>query len=136
MLTFRSIRFVLLDPFLKFGSQITADGAYAPLCTFLETLMTMIWYPCTVATLSRRVRNVIEDFFIKTTDLGLNHFLLDSRLHDFGFRGCTTPDQAIIGGCAHLLNFEGTDTMPAAYYAQVRTTSLIKPYETRNLSFE
>lgn len=23
--------------------QITAEGEYAPLCTFLETLLTMIW---------------------------------------------------------------------------------------------
>jgi hypothetical protein len=36
-------------------------------------------------------------------------------------RGCTTPEQAVVGGCAHLLNFEGTDTMSAAYYAQVHT---------------
>lgn len=28
-------------------------------------------------------------------------------------------EQSIIGGCAHLLNFDGTDTMAAAYYAQV-----------------
>jgi nicotinic acid phosphoribosyltransferase len=45
--------------------------------------------------------------------------LLGSRLHDFGFRGCTCVEQSIIGGCAHLLNFDGTDTMAAAYYAQV-----------------
>jgi nicotinamide phosphoribosyltransferase len=36
--------------------QVTAEGEYAPLCTFLETLLTMVWYPTTVATLSRRIR--------------------------------------------------------------------------------
>lgn len=46
--------------------------------------------------------------------------LLGSRLHDFGFRGCTCVEQSVIGGVAHLLNFNGTDTMSAAYYAQVR----------------
>jgi len=45
-------------------------------------------------------------------------WLLGSRLHDFGFRGCTCVEQSILGGCAHLLNFDGTDTMSAAYYAQ------------------
>jgi len=45
-------------------------------------------------------------------------WLLTSRLHDFGFRGCTCVEQSILGGTAHLLNFEGTDTMSAAYYAQ------------------
>ncbi len=49
--------------------------------------------------------------------------LLGSRLHDFGFRGCTCVEQSVIGGVAHLLNFNGTDTMSAAYYAQVRTVS-------------
>jgi nicotinamide phosphoribosyltransferase len=46
------------------------------------------------------------------------NFLLESRLHDFGFRGCTCVEQSILGGSAHLLNFRGTDTMSAAYYAQ------------------
>lgn len=41
-----------------------------------------------------------------------------SRLHDFGCRGCTCAEQTVLGGVAHLLNFDGTDTMSAAYYAQ------------------
>ena len=41
-----------------------------------------------------------------------------SRLHDFGFRGCTCAEQAMIGGSAHLLSFDGSDTMNAAYYVQ------------------
>jgi len=44
--------------------------------------------------------------------------LLQSRLHDFGFRGCTCLEQSVIGGCAHLLNFDGSDTMSACYYIQ------------------
>jgi nicotinamide phosphoribosyltransferase len=44
--------------------------------------------------------------------------LLDSRLHDFGFRGTTCVEQSVLGGCAHLLNFTGSDTMSACYYAQ------------------
>jgi nicotinamide phosphoribosyltransferase len=31
--------------------QITAEGEYAPLCTYLETLLVQVWYPATVATL-------------------------------------------------------------------------------------
>jgi hypothetical protein len=27
-------------------------------------------------------------------------------------------EQSVLGGCAHLLNFDGTDTMSAAFYAQ------------------
>lgn len=97
--------------------QITAEAPYAHLCTYLETLLTMIWYPTTVATLSRHARNLIEKFFNETVDIE-NFWKLDSRLHDFGFRGCTSQEQAVIGGVAHLLNFGGSDTMSAGYYAQ------------------
>ncbi|KAK9865476.1 hypothetical protein WJX84_011030 [Apatococcus fuscideae] len=98
--------------------QITSEGEYACLCTFMETLLTMVWYPTTVATLSRRCRDLLERAFEKTVDLGKDSPLLGSRLHDFGFRGCTCLEQSILGGTAHLLNFDGTDTMSAAYYAQ------------------
>lgn len=97
--------------------QITAEAPYAVLCTFLETLMTMVWYPTTVATLSRHVRTIVERFFEETVDPE-NNWKIDSRLHDFGYRGCTSQEQAVIGGVAHLLNFGGSDTMAAAFYAQ------------------
>jgi nicotinic acid phosphoribosyltransferase len=89
--------------------QITALGKYSRLVTYLETLLTMIWYPCTVATLSRRCKDIIERGFVETVDDDAA-FLLNSRLHDFGFRGCTSVEQSVIGGCSHLLNFTGTDT--------------------------
>jgi hypothetical protein len=98
--------------------QITAEGEFAPLCLFIETVLTHVWYPTTVATLSRRARDVIEEAFEHAADGGAQHPLVASRLHDFGMRGCCTGEQAIIGGCAHLLNFEGSDTMPAAFHAQ------------------
>eukprot|EP00854_Cymbomonas_tetramitiformis_P005473 gene5473-6634_t len=100
--------------------QITAEDEYAPLCTFLETLLTQIWYPSTVATLSRRCKDIIEEAFEKTVDGGKLSPLLGSRLHDFGFRGCTCVEQSVLGGVAHLLNFDGTDTLSAAYYAQFK----------------
>jgi hypothetical protein len=43
-------------------------------------------YPTTVATLSRRARDVVEDSFVRTSDMGLNHPSIISRLQDFGFR--------------------------------------------------
>ncbi|KAG0338438.1 hypothetical protein BG004_007220 [Podila humilis] len=97
--------------------QITAEGEMSRLVTFLETLLTMVWYPITVATLSRRARDLIHEAYEKTVDAS-EFWSLESRLHDFGFRGCTGPEQSIIGGTAHLLNFTGTDTLSAAYYAQ------------------
>jgi nicotinamide phosphoribosyltransferase len=77
-----------------------------------------VWYPTTVATLSRRCRDGIEHSFLQSCDDGIDSPLVQSRLHDFGMRGCTCTEQSIVGGCAHLLSFDGTDTMPAAFYAQ------------------
>ncbi|MHA2066420.1 MAG: nicotinate phosphoribosyltransferase [Candidatus Thorarchaeota archaeon] len=97
--------------------QITAKGKYARLVTFLETLLTQVWYPSTVATLSRHTRKLITEAFEKSVEEEFN-FLIPSRLHDFGFRGTTSVEQSVLGGLAHLLSFEGSDTMSAAYYGQ------------------
>lgn len=96
---------------------ITAENEFAGLVTWLETLLTMVWYPTTVATLSRRIRTRIEEAFSRSVDSD-KMSLIESRLHDFGFRGCTSMEQAVIGGTAHLLNFRGTDTAAAAWHVQ------------------
>ncbi|KAL3163136.1 hypothetical protein ABBQ32_009548 [Trebouxia sp. C0010 RCD-2024] len=75
-------------------------------------------YPTTVATLSRRAKDRIEAAFERSVEGGVGSPLLGSRLHDFGFRGCTCVEQSVLGGVAHLLNFDGSDTLSAAYYAQ------------------
>mmetsp|Transcript_21467 Transcript_21467/g.53939 ORF Transcript_21467/g.53939 Transcript_21467/m.53939 type:complete len:556 (+) Transcript_21467:40-1707(+) len=96
---------------------ITAEGEYSRLVTFMETILTMVWYPSCVATLSRYAKDKIKGAFEKSVDED-SYFLMNSRLHDFGFRGCTCVEQAVLGGMAHLLNFEGSDTMAASYHAQ------------------
>ncbi|KAF9345230.1 hypothetical protein BGX26_003381, partial [Mortierella sp. AD094] len=97
--------------------QIFAEGEMSRLVTYLETLLTMIWYPSTVATLSRRSRDLIQAAYDKSVNPD-SFWSLESRLHDFGFRACTGVEQSVLGGTAHLLNFTGTDTLSAAYYAQ------------------
>eukprot|EP01128_Nolandella_sp_AFSM9_P010696 TRINITY_DN743_c0_g2_i1.p1 TRINITY_DN743_c0_g2~~TRINITY_DN743_c0_g2_i1.p1 ORF type:complete len:532 (+),score=178.28 TRINITY_DN743_c0_g2_i1:62-1597(+) len=97
--------------------QITTVDEYAKLVTFLETMLTMVWYPSTVATLSRRTRDLVEASFERTCDEDVN-WMIDFKLHDFGFRGCTSLEQSILGGLGHLINFRGSDTMSACYYAQ------------------
>ena len=114
--------------------KITASGENSRLVTFLETMLTMTWYPSTVATLSRQTKVLIENAFYKSVDgdgsvkkdveddspeeKQLYKTLLDSALHDFGFRGCTCMEQSVIGGSAHLLSFTGSDTMSACYHVQ------------------
>jgi nicotinic acid phosphoribosyltransferase len=97
--------------------QITAEGVYSRLVTFLETVLTHVWYPCTVATLSRKCRELIAEGYRKSVD-GDEGWRLDYALHDFGFRGVSCLQQAIIGGSAHLLSFHGSDNLPALFYCQ------------------
>lgn len=96
----------------------TARGEYARLVTWLETVgLQTIWYMSTVATLSRLVVDDIRKAFDASVDEDAM-WKLRSRLHDFAFRGCTSTEQAIMGGAAHLLNSDGTDTSAAAWYVQ------------------
>lgn len=74
---------------------------------YLETLLVQVWYPTTVATLSYYMHELITKFAKETGDVNL----VDFKLHDFGFRGVSSVESAMIGGLAHLLNFMGTDTI-------------------------
>jgi len=92
------------------------DPNCAWLTNFLETLILQIWYPITVATLSREVKKVANQAFLDTTDHDKDtiDFLLDFVLNDFGFRGVSSVQSAAIGGSAHLVNFRGSDTTVAS----------------------
>lgn len=79
------------------------------LANYLETLLVQVWYPSTVATQSHAMRQVILASLGKTGDTSL----VDFKLHDFGFRGVSCPEQAALGGAAHLVNFQGTDNLAA-----------------------
>lgn len=82
------------------------------LTNYLETLLSQVWYPSTVATQSRECRRIITEFLAKTGDISLVPF----KLHDFGFRGVSSVESAGVGGLAHLINFQGTDTVAALVY--------------------
>lgn len=83
-----------------------------PIATFLETaLLRAIWYPSTVATWSKLCKTIISEFLDETSDN--KDILLPTRLHDFGARGASSHETAMLGGMAHLINFIGTDTVEA-----------------------
>ena len=79
------------------------------LTNFLETILSQVWYPITVASLSREVKVNIKEYLDLTSDGGLLNF----GLHDFGFRGASSWESAGIVGAARLINFLGTDTVVA-----------------------
>lgn len=90
------------------------DPEFPWLTNWLETLLVQVWYGTTVATLSRQMKLLILDSLERTGDPELINF----KLHDFGFRGVSSVESAGIGGCAHLVNFMGTDTVPALVLAR------------------
>jgi nicotinamide phosphoribosyltransferase len=90
------------------------DPACFWLTNFLETLLVQLWYPCTVATISREVKALIIKYLEQTGDPAM----IDFKLHDFGFRGVSSVESAGLGGAAHLVNFMGTDTVAALTFIQ------------------
>ena len=84
------------------------------LTNYLESLLVQVWYPTTVATLSREMRRMIGRHLEETGDPAT----VTLKLHDFGFRGSTSVESAGIGGCAHLVSFEGTDNLAACRLAR------------------
>lgn len=96
------------------------DENCAWLTNFLETILLQVWYPITVATLSREVRKIVDGAFRNCTsyDTGLREFLVDFVLNDFGFRGVSSVQSAGIGGSAHLVNFRGSDNLIASKYVR------------------
>jgi nicotinamide phosphoribosyltransferase len=90
------------------------DPACGWLTNYLETILSLVWYPTTVATQSSQMHDSIMHYLEETGDPSLIAF----KLHDFGFRGSSSVESAGIGGLAHLVNFMGTDTLEALRVAR------------------
>jgi nicotinamide phosphoribosyltransferase len=83
------------------------------LTNFLETILSQVWYPMTVATNSREAKKVILKYLLETGTLEEIGF----KLHDFGYRGVSSDQSAGHGGFAHLTQFLGTDNMASLIVA-------------------
>lgn len=77
---------------------------------FVESLLLKVWYPTTVATHSLEYRRLAGRYFDQTCD---SRDGLSFAVHDFGYRGDQSEEGAGISGAAHLVNFIGSDTIPA-----------------------
>jgi nicotinamide phosphoribosyltransferase len=85
------------------------------LTTWLETaLLRAVWYPTTVATQSKYIKNIITNYLEKSGDPTTIGF----KLHDFGARGVSSMESSGIGGAAHLVNFMGTDNISSILFAR------------------
>lgn len=131
--------------FLPLEIRAVAEGTYVPtsnalltcentddntpwLTNFAETVLTHVWYPTTVATLSYNIKRILRTYLEKTCDDNTDYInnILSFMLHDFGCRGTENMFASALGGSAHLLNFNGTDTIPSLiipnnYYLEDKT---------------
>lgn len=87
------------------------------LTNFLETLLMQVWYPCTVASVSREIKKIVKKYYEETASAAA-FAGIDFVLNDFGFRGASSVESAGIGGSAHLVNFAGSDTIPGSVFAK------------------
>jgi nicotinamide phosphoribosyltransferase len=83
--------------------------------SYIETMvLRAVWYMTTVATQSWSIKQVIKSALEQTGDVAGLPF----KLHDFGARGVSSFESAGLGGCAHLFNFMGSDTISGALFAR------------------
>lgn len=92
------------------------DDRFPWLPAFLETrLLRAVWYPATVASVSRAImKDIRERMMVTDGNTDGSRF----KLHDFGARGVSSRESAAIGGFAHLVNSMGTDTVSALVLAR------------------
>lgn len=92
---------------------VNTDPRLFWLTSYVETAMLRgIWYPSTVATKSRKMKKLIAAALELTSDVPVNDQIM-FKLHDFGARGASSAETAMLGGMGHLVNFMGTDTVEA-----------------------
>ena len=83
--------------------------------SYIETMLMRTWYPITVATQSWHIRRMIYDYLKRTCDTP--DASIPFKLHDFGARGVSSRESAMLGGAAHLVNFMGSDTVAGVWAA-------------------
>jgi nicotinamide phosphoribosyltransferase len=78
--------------------------------SWLETsLLRNIWYGTTVCTRSHKIRQIIMKALETSSDDPKTE--INFKLQDFGSRGVSSQESAMLGGAAHLVNFMGSDTV-------------------------
>ena len=97
-------------------SVVNTDPDFFWLTSYVETALLRVWYPITVATISHGVRQVIKRALVASADAPDAE--LPFKLHDFGARGVSSEQSAALGGMAHLVNFQGSDTLSAILAAR------------------
>lgn len=94
--------------------QVSSTAIPALAANIETSLLRAIWYPSTVATVSREIKKTIRNYYIHSSDLDVNdEMTLATALNDFGVRGASSGESAALGGLAHAISFLGSDNIPA-----------------------
>jgi len=79
------------------------------LTNYIETILSATyWQPSTAATIAHSIRKVLDEAAEKT---GTPAEVVDFQGHDFSFRGMQGAESAAASGAAHLVSFNGTDSL-------------------------
>ena len=98
------------------------------LTNYLETLIScIIWKTCTSATTASQFYKNFKKYAKETSD---QDWFVNFQGHDFSFRGMSSVEDGCSSGAAHLLFFDGTDTVPSIsflekYYGADKTKELV-----------
>lgn len=81
------------------------------LTNYIETgLSAGYWQASTSATIAHEYRKVLDAAAVRT---GAPVEAVDWQCHDFSYRGMSSQETAAMSGAAHLLSFNGTDSLVA-----------------------
>ena len=85
---------------------VTIESApgFGWLTSYIETFLLRVWFPITVSTVSWQIKELILGYFQDTVDPS-DYPSINFKLHDFGARGTSSQESAMIGGFAHLVEF-------------------------------
>jgi nicotinamide phosphoribosyltransferase len=75
-------------------------------------MLLKVWNAITVASYSQKLYQLVIDHARQTCD---NEGHLPFQVHDFRYRGVSSEETAALSGAAHLVNFLGSDTLPAVW---------------------
>ncbi len=83
------------------------DKKHFWITNYFESILTHVWAPSTVSTLSREVLLMCKTYLEQTAD---SLMALPYMFHDFGYRGAPSEEAAMVNGMGHTVNSRGTDT--------------------------
>jgi nicotinamide phosphoribosyltransferase len=85
---------------------------FVSLVSFVETLLQNTWYPSAVLTLDFHAHEYMRAAYRKSVD-DSDFESYKYMINDFGVRGTSCPEEAMIGGMAHFMLSYGSDNVPA-----------------------